>query len=283
MAEATFKLSNDVEIPEMGIGTFQMPVDAAEQAVVDALNSGYCLIDTANAYMNETGVGRGIKRSGVDRADVFLSTKLWPTVYTDDNAVDDTLKRLGTDYVDLMFLHQPAGDFITGYRQLEKAYKEGKVKAIGISNFQGEKLQTLLDNAEIKPQVIQAEAHPYFTEDEVRQTLKPFGTRLMAWYPLGHGDKSLIHEPIFAELGKKYNKSSAQIILRWHTQMGFIVIPGSTNPDHIKDNHNIFDFELTEDEMKQIADIKKNIRYYAPSAEAEEKYTKMELDFKSEK
>lgn len=283
MTEATFKLNNGVEIPEMGIGTFQMPVDDAEQAVVDALKAGYRLIDTANAYMNETGVGRGIKRSGVDRSDIFLSTKLWPTVYTDDNAVDDTLKRLGTDYVDLMFLHQPAGDFLAGYRQLEKAYKDGKVKAIGISNFQGEKLQKLLDNVEIKPQVIQAEAHPYFTEDEVRQTLKPFGTRLMAWYPLGHGDKGLINEPIFAELGKKYHKSSAQVILRWHTQMGFIVIPGSTNPDHIRDNHDIFDFTLTDEEMDQIASVKKNIRYYTSSAENEEKYAHMELDFSTEK
>lgn len=283
MTEAIFELNNGVEIPEMGIGTFQMPVDDAEQAVVDALKDGYRLIDTANAYMNETGVGRGIKKSGVDRADIFLSTKLWPTVYTNDNAVDDTLKRLGTDYVDLMFLHQPAGDFVAGYRQLEKAYKDGKIKAIGISNFQGEKLQTLLDNAEIKPQVIQSEAHPYFTQDEVRQTLKPFGTRLMAWYPLGHGDKSLINEPIFAELGKKYNKSSAQIILRWHTQMGFIVIPGSTNPEHIKDNHNIFDFTLTDSEMQKIKEIKKNIRYYTPSAANEERYASMELDFSTEK
>ena len=203
MSEATFKLNNGVKIPEMGIGTFQMSVDDAEQAVVDALKAGYRLVDTANAYMNETGVGRGIKRSGVSRSDVFLSTKLWPSVYTDNNAVDDTLQRLGTDYVDLMFLHQPAGDFLTGYHQLEKAYKDGKVKAIGISNFQGEKLQQLLDNVEIKPHVIQAEAHPYFTEDEVRTILKPFGTRLMAWFPLGHGDKSLIQEPIFAELGRK--------------------------------------------------------------------------------
>ncbi|GAB5056344.1 aldo/keto reductase [Companilactobacillus alimentarius] len=283
MIEETFNLNNGVEIPAMGIGTFQMPVDAAEQAVVDALKDGYRLIDTANGYMNETGVGRGIKRSGVNRSDIFLSTKLWPSVYTDENAVDDSLKRLGTDYVDLMFLHQPAGDFLSGYKQLEKAYKDGKVKAIGISNFQGEKLQQLLDNAEIKPQVIQSEAHPYFTEDEVRKVLKPFGTRLMAWYPLGHGDKSLINEPVFAQLGQKYGKSSAQIILRWHTQMGFIVIPGSTNPDHIKDNHNIFDFTLTDEEMAQIATIKKNIRYYTPSAEAEERYANMKLDFSTEK
>ena len=283
MTEATFKLNNGVEIPEMGIGTFRMSVDDAEQAVVDALQDNYRLIDTANAYMNETGVGRGIKRSGVDRGDIFLSSKLWPTVYKDDDAVDNTLKRLGTDYVDLMFLHQPAGDFLAGYRQLEKAYKDGKIKAIGISNFQGEKLQEILDNAEIKPQVIQSEAHPYFTEAAVRETLKPFGTRLMAWYPLGHGDKSLINQPVFSELAKKYNKSNAQIILRWHTQMGFIVIPGSTNPDHIKDNHNIFDFTLTDADMAEIAKVNNGTRYYTPNAEAEERYATMELDFSSEK
>ena len=260
-----------------------MSVDDAEQAVVDALEDNYRLIDTANAYMNETGVGRGIKRSGVNRNDIFLSSKLWPTVYKDDDAVDNTLKRLGTDYVDLMFLHQPAGDYLAGYRQLEKAYKDGKIKAIGISNFQGEKLQEILDNAEIKPQVIQSEAHPYFTEAAVREILKPFGTRLMAWYPLGHGDKSLINQPVFTELAKKYNKSNAQIILRWHTQMGFIVIPGSTNPDHIKDNHNIFDFTLTDADMAEIAKVNNGTRYYTPNAESEERYATMELDFSSEK
>lgn len=283
MTENTFELNNGLSIPAVGIGTFQMSTDQAQQAVVDALAAEYRLIDTANAYMNETGVGRGIKTSGVKREDVFLSSKLWPTVYTQPDAVDETLKRLGTNYVDLMFLHQPAGDFLAGYRQLEQAYRDGKVKAIGISNFQGEKLQSLLDNAQIKPQVIQAEAHPYFTEDEVRETLAPYGTKLMAWFPLGHGDKQLIEEPIFGELASKYHKSAAQIILHWHNQMGFITIPGSTNPDHIQANHDIFDFELTNEEMKKIADVKKNIRYYTPSADNEERYATMELDFSTEK
>ena len=283
MAEKTFKLNNGISIPVVGIGTFQMSANQAQQAVIDALAAGYRLIDTANAYLNETGVGRGIKAAGVRREDLFLSSKLWPTVYTQASAVDDTLQRLGTDYVDLMFLHQPAGDFLAGYRQLEQAYRDGKVKAIGISNFQGEKLQQLLDHAEIKPQVIQAEAHPYFTEDEVRQTLAPFGTKLMAWFPLGHGDKQLINEPIFTELATKYRKSNAQIILRWHMQMGFITIPGSTNPAHIQANHDIFDFELTNEEMQKIADANKNIRYYTPSEANEERYATMQLDFASEK
>jgi len=283
MTETTFKLNNGTSIPALGIGTFKMSVDQAQQAVVDALAAGYRLIDTANAYLNETGVGRGMQASGVNRADIFLSTKLWPTVYTDTNAVDDTLKRLGTDYVDLMFLHQPAGDFMAGYRQLEQAYRDGKIKAIGISNFQGEQLQTVLDQAEIKPQVIQAEAHPYFTEATVRATLAPYGTRLMAWFPLGHGDKQLVNEPIFSALAAKYHKSNAQIILRWHHQMGFITIPGSTNPAHIQANHDIFDFALTDEEMQKIASIKKDKRYYSASAADIAKYATMQLDFAAEK
>lgn len=278
-----FELNNGVQIPAIGLGTFQMSPDAAQKAVTDALNVGYRLIDTANGYLNEKAVGRGIKDANVKREDVFLSSKLWPTVYTDPTAVDQTLERLGTDYLDLLFLHQPAGDFIAGYRQLEKAYREGKIKAIGISNFHDQKLTRLLAEAEIKPQVIQAEAHPYYTQDAVRETLKEYGTRLMAWYPLGHGDKSLINEPVFTELAKKYHKSNAQIILRWHTQMGFIVIPGSTNPEHIKANADIFDFTLTDDEMAAIAKINKNKRYYIPNDQLEEGYANMTMDFNNQK
>ena len=151
---------------------------------------------------------------------------------------------------------------MAGYKQLEKAYKEGKIKSIGISNFEGKYIEELLANCEIKPQVIQVECHPYFTQDELRKVTEPEDIKIMSWYPLGHGDSSLINEEVFKELGEKYNKTSAQVILRWHTQMGFIVIPGSKNVDHIKDNFNIFDFELTDDEMKRIADINKNKRYY---------------------
>lgn len=279
----TFKLNNGVEIPKIGIGTFMMKPDDAQKAVVSALQSGYRLIDTANGYMNEKAVGRGIKESGVDRKDIFVSSKLWPTVYEDNNAVDDTLKRLGLDYLDLLFIHQPAGNWEAGYKQLEKAYKAGKVKAIGISNFQGDQLRKLFDEAEIKPQVMQAEAHPYYPETELKKFLKPYGTRIMAWYPLGHGDKTLIQQPIFSKLAKKYNKSNVQIILRWHIQEGNIVIPGSTNPAHIKANADIFDFKLSDDDMTEIAKVNKNKRYYHQTPAILQHYASMKIDFNDQK
>ena len=255
-------LNNKLKCPVVGIGTFMLSPADAEVSVREALKMGYRLVDTANAYVNERAVGRGIKESGVDRKDVFLSTKLWPSEYENENAVDETLERLGVDYVDLLFIHQPAGNWLAGYRQLEKAYKEGKAKAIGISNFEGKYIEELETKWEIVPQFIQVEAHPYFTQTELRKTLDKYDIKLMSWYPLGHGDKSLINEPVFSELGKKYGKSSAQIILRWHTQKGFVVIPGSKNVDHIKDNLDILDFKLTDEEMAEIAKLDKNERYY---------------------
>lgn len=263
-----------------------MKPDEAQKAVEEALSNGYLgyrLVDTANAYMNEKAVGRAIKNSGLPREEIFVSSKLWPTVYEDENAVDDTLKRLNVDYVDLMFLHQPAGNWEAGYKNLEKAYKEGKIKAIGISNFHDEKLTKLLERAEIKPQVMQVGAHPYCPQTELKKTLKPYGTRIMAWYPLGHGDKSLIQEPIFTKLAEKYGKSNVQIILRWHIQEGNIVIPGSTNPTHIKSNADIFDFSLTDEEMAEIAKVNKNKRYYIPDDAKEEAYASMEMDFDDQK
>ena len=278
-----FELNNGVTIPMLGLGTFQMSPDQAQKAVVSALESGYRLLDTANAYLNEKAVGRGIRESSVTRQEIFLSSKLWPTVYQDKTAVDKTLQRLGTDYLDLLFLHQPAGDFMAGYRQLEQAYRDGKIKAIGISNFHGKKLTQLLEQAKIKPQVIQVEAHPYYTQSEIREVLTPYGIKLMAWYPLGHGDHSLLNEPLFTKLAQKYGKSNVQIILRWHVQTGFIVIPGSTDPKHIKDNTDIFDFELTPEEMAQIAKLDQNKRYYIPNDAREEQYAQMQMDFEAQK
>lgn len=238
-----------------------LPVEA-ENSVREALKMGYSLVDTANAYVNERAVGRGMKDSGVKREDIFLSTKLWPSEYENPNAVDETLERLGVDYVDLLYIHQPAGNWMAGYRQLEKAYKDGKVKSIGISNFEGKYIEELQTKWEVIPQFIQVEAHPYFTQSELRKTLDKYGIKLMSWYPLGHGDSSLMNEPVFAELGKKYGKAPAQVILRWHTQMGFAVIPGSKNVDHIKDNLDILDFKLTDEEMAEIAKLDKGERYY---------------------
>lgn len=279
----TFELNNGVKIPKIGIGTFMMQPDDAQMAVEEALKDGYRLVDTANAYMNEKAVGRALKNSGIKREEIFVSSKLWPTVYEDENAIDATLERLGLDYIDLMFLHQPAGNWEAGYKNLEKAYKEGKIKAIGISNFHDEKLTKLLDNAEIKPQVMQVEAHPYFPQTELKKTLAPYGTRIMAWYPLGHGDKSLMQQPIFTKLAEKYGKSNVQIILRWHIQEGNIVIPGSTNPAHIKSNTDIFDFELTDEDMAEIAKLDNGKRYYVPDDAREEAYASMQMDFNSQK
>ena len=255
-------LNNGIQCPAVGIGTFMLSPAEAENSVREALKMGYSLVDTANAYVNERAVGRGMKASGVKREEIFLSTKLWPSEYENENAVDETLARLGVDYVDLLYIHQPAGNWPAGYRQLEKAYKEGKAKSIGISNFEGKYIAELETKWEIAPQFIQVEAHPYFTQTELRKTLDKYGVRIMSWYPLGHGDKSLISEPVFAELGKKYGKTPAQVILRWHTQMGFAVIPGSKNVDHIRDNLNILDFTLTDAEMAQIAKLDRGERYY---------------------
>ena len=256
------ELNNGLKCPVIGIGTYMLTPAQAETSVREALKMGYSLVDTANAYVNERAVGRGMKASGVKREGIFLSTKLWPSEYENPNAVDETLARLGVDYVDLLYIHQPAGNWLAGYRQLEKAYREGKAKAIGISNFEGKYIEELQTKWEIAPQFIQVEAHPYFTQVELRRTLDKYGIKLMSWYPLGHGDKSLLKEPVFVKLGQKYGKTTAQIILRWHTQMGFAVIPGSRNVDHIRDNLDILDFTLTDGEMAEIAKLDKGVRYY---------------------
>lgn len=275
-------LNNRNRMPMDGIGVFLLKPEEAEASVLSALNDGVRLIDTANAYMNEKAVGRAIRRSGVKREEIFLVTKLWPTVYEDENAIDETLKRLDTDYIDLLFLHQPAGNWRKGYELMEKAYKEGKVKALGVSNFPEEYLKEIIDNAEIKPQMVQVEAHPYFPQTELKKLLAETDMGLMAWYPLGHGDKSLINEEVFTRLSEKYGKSNAQIILRWHIQSGNVVFPGSKNPAHIRDNFNIFDFKLTDEEMTQIAKVDKNVRYYNATVEEAQRYAYMELDFNSQ-
>jgi diketogulonate reductase-like aldo/keto reductase len=255
----------------------------AEQAVYTAIRDGYRLIDTANGYLNEEAVGRAIHRAIeegiVKREDLFVSTKIWPTMYQDPDAVDGTLKRLGLDYIDLLFIHQPAGAFLDGYKLIEKAYKEGKARSLGISNMYGEKLDTLLKTAEIKPHVGQYELHPYFTEADLRKKLNANGTHMMGWYPLGHGDKGLFEEPVFQKLSETYHKSVPQIILRWAVQMDFITIPGSVNPDHIRSNFDIFDFELTDEDMKEIAKLDGTKRYYTPNKTLEESYASMKLGY----
>ena len=270
-------LNNGLKMPMAGIGVFMMSPDEAQAAVESALRSGVRLIDTANGYMNESGTGRGIKNSGVAREDIFLVTKLWPTVYEKETAVDETLARLGTDHIDLLFLHQPTDNWRAGYKNIEKAVKEGKVKAIGLSNFPDDMLREAIQTMEIAPQVVQVEAHPYYPQTELKKILAETNMGLMAWYPLGHGDKTLIEQPIFGELAKKYGKTNAQIILRWHIQSGNVVIPGSKNPAHIRDNFDIFDFELTEEDMAQIAKLNKGVRYYTATPEMIKAYANMQL------
>ena len=268
-------LNNGIKMPMAGIGTFLLTPDEAEASVLNALACGYRLIDTANAYVNEKAVGRAMKKSGVSREEIFLETKLWPAFYEQSDAVEKTLERLDTDYIDLLLIHQPAGNYIAGYKLMEKAYKEGKVKAIGLSNFSQSQIREILDICEVKPVVLQTEVHPYYQEKKLKDYLKKEGIVIQAWYPLGHGDKALVEEPLFQELGKKYGKSSAQIILRWHIQAGNIVIPGSKSPAHIQDNFDLFDFSLTAWEMAQISIMDKNVRYYTSTPELLQRYAAM--------
>lgn len=276
-------LNNGIKMPMVGIGTFLLTPDEAEVSVLSALKCGYRLIDTANAYVNERAVGRAMKKSGLSREEIFLETKLWPSFYEQPDAVEKTLERLGTPYMDLLLIHQPAGNYIAGYKQMEKACKEGKAKAIGLSNFNQAQIQEILDMCEVKPTVLQTEVHPYFQEKELKRFLDKEGIVIQAWYPLGHGDKALLEEPLFAELGQKYGKTNAQIILRWHIQDGNIVIPGSKNPAHIQDNFDLFDFSLTDEEMKKIAAMDKKVRYYTSTPEMLKAYVDMVPDVDGQK
>ena len=268
-------LNNGVKMPMAGIGTFLLTPDEAQASVMSALECGYRLIDTANAYVNEKAVGRAIRQSGLPRAEIFLETKLWPSFYEQSDAVDKTLARLDTDYIDLLLIHQPAGNYLAGYRLMEKAYQEGKVRAIGLSNFNQAQIQEILNVCQVEPAVLQTEVHPYSQEKELKKFLSKEGMVIQAWYPLGHGDKALIQEPLFTRLGQKYGKSNTQIILRWHIQAGNIVIPGSKNPDHIRDNFALFDFALTDEEMALVAAMDKQKRYYVSTPELLKGYAEM--------
>ncbi len=266
-------LNNGVEMPLVGLGTYQLSPDEAQASVTFALDNGYELIDTANVYVNERGVGRGMRASTKAREDVFLETKLWPSFYDSDTAVDETLERLGVAYIDLMILHQPAGDYITGYRKLEDAYRAGKLRSIGISNFNAAEVQHLIDECEVMPALIQTECHPYFPQTELKKLLAQHNIALQAWYPLGgRGNDSIMGEPLIGELAKAHGKSPAQVILRWHVQQGNIVIPGSKTPSHIAQNIELFDFALTDEEMARIAALDRGDTIYHRTPELLDQY-----------
>ena len=276
---STIILNNGVEMPQLGFGTIQQFGEQITDNVAFALNNGYKLIDTANRYGNEVEVGEGLKKSGLKREDYFLETKLGPTLYENDEAIDGTLKRLGVDYIDLMILHHPVNNYIYAYKMLEKAYKEGKLRAIGVSNFPVEQLEHLLSECEVIPAVMQVEAHPYYPAEKVKTFCDEKGIKLQAWYPLGHGNADLINDPVFVELAKKYSKSPVQVILRWHIQMGFALVPGSKSHGHIKENAEIFDFELTSDEMALIATLNKHEPFYKVTPESLQRLATTKCNF----
>lgn len=273
------ELNNGVKIPQIALGVFQIPEnEAAKQACLSALALGYRHIDSAHHYYNEAGVGAAVRECGIPREELWITSKLWPDEYNDETAIDKMLARFGLEYLDLVILHQQVGDYLAGYRNLEKAYREKKVRAIGLSNFESERLEEVLEAAEIKPQILQVEGHPYFQQAKLKERVKPYGTRLEHWFPLGHGDANLIGEPVFTQLAQKYGKTNVQIILRWHIQMGNIPLPRSVNPEHQKQNLEIFDFELTAEEMAQIAALDQGRRYWTLTLkQQEEKFLAISL------
>ncbi len=273
------ELNNGVKIPQLALGVFQIPENEdAKKACLSAFELGYRHIDSAHHYFNEAGVGAAVRECGIPREELWITSKIWPDEYADETAVDRMLSRFGLDNLDLVILHQQVGDYMAGYRNLEKAYKAGKVRAIGLSNFESDRLEKVLEAAEIKPQIIQVEGHPYFQQAALKERVKSYGTHMEHWFPLGHGDPGLINEPVFTELGKKYGKSNVQIILRWHIQMGNIPLPRSINPEHQKQNIDIFDFELTADEMEKIKALDRGKRYWTLTLEQqEEKFLDIKL------
>lgn len=252
-------LNNGVKIPMEGFGVFQVPDQAqCEQVVLEAIESGYRLIDTAAVYMNEEAVGAAIKKSGVSREELFITTKLWSqdANYAAAKAAFQTsLDKLGLDYIDLYMIHQPLGDYYGAYRALEELYKEGKIKAIGICNFYPDRVVDLCMNVEIKPQVNQIELHPYFQQGDALKVMKEFAVQPQAWGPLAEGKHGIFTDPILAEIGGKYGKSNAQVVLKWNAQRGVIVIPKSVNESRIKENFDIWDFELSQEDMEAIASM----------------------------
>lgn len=252
------KLRNGVEMPQEGYGVFQISNEECERCVSDALSVGYRLIDTAAAYMNEEGVGAAIRKSGIPREELFITTKLWvqDTSYEGaKQAFQTSLKKLGLDYLDLYLLHQPFGDYYGAWRALEELYRNGLVRAIGVCNFDEARLVDLCLNHEIDPMVNQIEIHPFFQQERTIQIMKNHGIQPQAWGPLSEGQKDIFHNPKLEKIAAKYSKSVAQVILRWHIQRGVVIIPKSSKKARMEENLNIWDFALTEEDMKAIATL----------------------------
>lgn len=254
----TIKLNNGIEMPQIGYGVYQVSPDECERCVSDALKTGYRMIDTAQAYHNEEGVGRAVKSSGINRSDIFIVSKVWISNYGYEKAkasIDDSLRKLQTDYIDLMLLHQPFCDRYGAYRALEDAYREGKLHAIGVSNFYPDHLIDLASNVDIMPAVNQVETHVFNQQTEAQKIMEEFGTHIMSWGPLAEGRNNLFSNETLTKTGNSHGKSVAQIALRWLIQRGVIIIPKSVHIERMEQNLDIFDFELTDEEMAEIATL----------------------------
>lgn len=254
-------LENGVKMPQLGYGVYQVSKEECERCVLDALKVGYRLFDTAQSYFNEEEVGNAIVKSGVSREEIFLTSKVWIDHYGYEEcrkSVLESLRKLKTDYIDLMLLHQPFSDYYGAYRALEDLYDEGKIKAIGISNFYPDRMVDLASFTRIKPMINQIEIHPYHQQVFSKEWHDKYGVQLEAWAPFGEGRKNMFELSELKEIGDKYGKTVAQVILRWHLQRGIVVIPKSTHLERMKENFNVFDFELAQEDMDVISKLDKN-------------------------
>lgn len=263
----TLKLNNGMEIPQLGIGTFAISYQDAKAACLEAFRNGFRHVDCATAYRVEGAVGEAMRESGIRREEFFITSKLWVSDYANGKtlaSIDTILKRFQTDYIDLLYIHQPIGDYKNAWKDMEKAVAAGKVRSLGISNFDAskERFHSIVDSMKIKPVALQIECHPYAQRNDIRKWVKPYDIIIESWYPLGHGDKGLLSDPVIKKIADAHGKSIVQIILRWHIQEGFSVIPGSKNPVHIKENINIFDFELSDADMAAMRSLNKNKRFF---------------------